>query len=76
MIAEFGTLAYGGDRAGWYRDALTDFRSRFPAVQAILFFNVKGDQSATQQAVDWTFAADSLTLRTLTRAIASLQSAR
>ena len=76
MIAEFGSLAYGGDRAGWYRDALTDFRRRFPAVHAILFFNVKSDQSATQQAVDWTFADDSLTLRTLAGAFASLQSPR
>jgi hypothetical protein len=76
MIAEFGSLAYGGDRAQWYRDALTDFRRRFPAVHAILFFNVKADQSATQQAVDWTFADDSLTLKTLARATASLQRAR
>ena len=76
MIAEFGSLAYGGDRAGWYRDALTDFRRRFPAVRAILFFNVKADQSATQQAVDWTFAADSMTLRTLASAAASLNRAK
>ena len=76
MIAEFGSLAFGGDRAGWYRDALTDFRRRFPAVHALLFFNVKADQSATQQAVDWTFADDSLTLRTLGHAVASLQSSR
>jgi len=72
MIAEFGSLAFGGDRASWYLNALTDFRRRFPAVRGILFFNVKSDQSATQQAVDWTFADDSLTVRTVARATASL----
>ena len=77
MVAEFGSLAFGGDRASWYLNALTDFRRRFPAVRGILFFNVKSDQSATQQAVDWTFADDTLTLRTVARATASLlQSAR
>lgn len=72
MVAEFGSLAFGGDRASWYLNALTDFRLRFPAVRGILFFNVKSDQSATQQAVDWTFADDTLTLRTVARATASL----
>jgi len=72
MIAEFGSLAFGGDRASWYLNALTDFRRRFSAVRGILFFNVKSDQSATQQAVDWTFADDSLTVRTVARATASL----
>jgi glycosyl hydrolase family 26 len=72
MIAEFGSLSFGGDRAAWYRDALADFRRRFPAVRAILFFNVKFDQSATQQIVDWTFADDTLTLGVVARATRAL----
>jgi hypothetical protein len=72
MVAEFGSLAVGGDRAAWYGDALADLRRRFPAVGSIVFFNVKSDQSATQQKVDWTFADDTLTLRTVARATRTL----
>lgn len=73
MIAEFGSLAFGGDRAGWYTDALTDLRRRFPAVRSVVFFNVKSDQSATQQTVDWTFPNDTLTLRAVARATQTLR---
>lgn len=72
MIAEFGSLAVGGDRAAWYRDALADFPTRFPAVRSVVFFNVKSDQSATQQKVDWTFADDTLTLHAVARAAQTL----
>jgi hypothetical protein len=30
MVAEFGSLAVGGDRAAWYRDALTDLPKSIP----------------------------------------------
>jgi hypothetical protein len=59
MIAEFGSLAVGGDRTEWYTSALADLRTRYPAVAALLFFNVAGDQTVTYQKVDWTFLADS-----------------
>ena len=55
MVAEFGSLAIGGDRAAWYRDALTDLRTRFPEVHALLFFHMRGDASVTRQALDWSF---------------------
>jgi hypothetical protein len=58
MIAEFGTLTVGGDRADWYRGALTDFRDRFPAVHALLFFHVDDDDTVTRQAVDWGFLGE------------------
>jgi hypothetical protein len=54
MIAEFGSLAVGGDRVGWYRDALTRMPAKYPAVKAILFFNVKNDQTVTYQKLNWT----------------------
>ncbi|HUR00392.1 MAG TPA: glycosyl hydrolase [Gemmatimonadaceae bacterium] len=65
MVAEFGSLAVGGDRASWYGDALTDLRSKYPAVRAVLFFNVKDDQTVTYQRVDWTIDGDSAVLRAL-----------
>lgn len=62
MIAEFGTLAVGGDRVAWYRDALTDLKTRFPAVHAILFFEVSHDKTVTYQVLDWAIARDTATL--------------
>jgi hypothetical protein len=58
MIAEFGSLAVGGDRAAWYRTALTDLRSRYPEIRALLLFEVPADQTVTYQRVDWTVAED------------------
>lgn len=58
MIAELGSLRVGGDRAAWYRDALTELPSRHPAVKAILFFNASDDQTVTLQKVEWSFRQD------------------
>jgi len=60
MIAEFGSLAVGGDRAAWYRDALSSLRLEYPAVRALVFFQVADDQTVTYQKVDWTFTGDSV----------------
>jgi hypothetical protein len=59
MLAEFGSLGVGGDRAAWFRDALTELPSRYPAVKALLFFEVPRDQTVTYQHVDWTIRMDS-----------------
>ena len=59
MIAELGSLAVGGDRAEWYRDALASLPTTYPAVRAILFFQVRNDQTVTYQKVDWSFVDDS-----------------
>jgi hypothetical protein len=62
MVAEFGSLAVGGNRAGWYRDALDNLTSKYPQVRSVLFFNVKNDQTVTYQKVDWTIDGDSTVL--------------
>lgn len=58
MIAEFGTLTVGGDRAAWYRSALTDFRERYPAVHALLFFHMENDATVTRQSVNWSLLGE------------------
>lgn len=70
MVAEFGSLAVGGDRATWLRDALTRLPERHPQVKALLFFHHAGDATVTYQTLDWTFAADSTLARVVSRAIA------
>lgn len=63
MVAEFGSLAVGGDRAEWYRDALASLPTRYPAVRALLFFQARNDQTVTYQKVDWSFVDDSSVVR-------------
>ncbi|HEX7796361.1 MAG TPA: hypothetical protein VF456_18495 [Vicinamibacterales bacterium] len=58
MVAEFGSLAVGGDRSAWYRDALTNLPSEYPAVKALFFFHAKNDQTVTYQKLDWSLASD------------------
>lgn len=69
MIAEFGSLAVGGDRDDWYQKALTDLPKRYPQVKAVLLFNVAADQTVTYQKVDWTVNADSSVRRAITEAV-------
>lgn len=63
MIAEFGSLVVGGDRAEWYRAALDDLTRRMPQVKALLFFDTDADATVTRQSVDWGFVDDSAVVR-------------
>lgn len=58
LIAEFGSLAVGGDRAKWYSEALKDFPMRFPAVRALILFHNKNDGTTTYQSLNWYFVED------------------
>jgi hypothetical protein len=69
MLAEFGSLAVGGDRAAWYREALAELPRRYPAVRALLLFHAGTDRTVTYQTVDWTVTEDSATARTIADAI-------
>jgi hypothetical protein len=70
MIAEFGTLAVGGDRAAWLAEALDALPERFPAVKALLFFHVPADRTITYQAVDWSIEGDSASLAAVREGLA------
>jgi hypothetical protein len=65
MIAELGSVSVGGDRTKWYRDAMGSLRTKYPAVKAVLFFNVHADRTVTYQAIDWSVEQDSAVLRVL-----------
>lgn len=70
MIAEFGSLAVGGDRAKWYDDALSDLPALYPAVKSLLFFETGSDQTVTYQKVDWRIAADTTVAAAVAQAVA------
>jgi hypothetical protein len=69
MVAEFGSLAVGGNRAAWYQAALTDLPEKYPSVKALLFFNAKSDQTVTYQKLNWSIAGDAALARTVAAAI-------
>lgn len=58
LIAEFGSLAVGGNRAKWYADALRNFEKNYPKVKALIFFHHGNDASTTYQSLNWQFTAD------------------
>ena len=72
MIAEFGTLAVGGDRAEWYASALTGLEDMYPGVKALLFFYVESDATVTRQAIDWGFADDPAVVEPVRSGLAGL----
>ncbi|MEI6680993.1 MAG: glycosyl hydrolase [Bacteroidota bacterium] len=59
MITEFGCLTVGGNRADWFKEALSGIPANYPAVKAVLFFHYSADRTTTQQTVDWTILGDS-----------------
>jgi hypothetical protein len=69
MVAELGSLAVGGDRATWYRRALADLPARYPALAAVLFFEVSRDATVTYQALDWSLSGQADLVATVRDAI-------
>lgn len=53
MLAEFGSLKPGGNRAEWFGDAFNRFQYKYPYVNAIVFFHYSSDGSTTYKNVDW-----------------------
>jgi hypothetical protein len=53
MIAEFGCLKPGGSRAKWFADTFEDFNTKYPFVNAILFFHYSSDGTITYKNVSW-----------------------
>lgn len=58
MIAEFGSLACGGDRKEWFAEALDSLPQKYPAVRSVMFFHVSDDQTTTMQPLSWYFKYD------------------
>ncbi len=50
IISEFSSTSYGGDKAVWIREAMSDIK-RMKNIKAFLLFNV-------DKKTDWSFSAD------------------
>jgi len=68
MIAEFGSLAVGGDRAKWYKDALTNLPVKYPAVKSLIFFHCSVDNTTTYQTLSWYIKDDPAVTKTVIHA--------
>jgi len=69
MIAEFSSLACGGDRKKWFAEALSNFPQKYPAVKAFMFFHVSDDKTTTMQSVSWSFKYDTACTHVITKEI-------
>ena len=70
VIAEFGSVASGGDRAHWYESALATLPSSYPMVRALLFFHVAIDRTVTNEPLSWSFATDARVAAAVRRGLA------
>lgn len=69
MIAELGSVAIGGNRAEWFKEALTDLPSKYPLVKALIFFHNSHDATTTSLPLDWYFHSDTQVINEVTEAI-------
>jgi hypothetical protein len=69
IIAEFGSVAVGGNKAVWYKDALTDFPTNYPLVKALVFFHNSNDATTTEKPLDWYFAQEPLVIKEMVAAM-------
>jgi Glycosyl hydrolase family 26 len=53
MVTEFGTLAKGGDPAGWYAQAFADMKAKYPKIRSVIFFNQPRDVTLSTEPLDW-----------------------
>ncbi len=58
MIAELGSLVYGGDRPTWYKEALATIPTKYPAIKSVMFFHVSEDKTTTKYPLNWCFKND------------------
>lgn len=71
IITEFGSLAVGGNRADWYRQAIESMPVKYPLVKGLIFFHFSKDNTTTQQVLNWTIKNDRKVTQAITEAMGS-----
>lgn len=69
MITEFGSLAVGGDRAEWYRKALSDLPIKYPMVKSLLFYHSSEDKTTSDKALNWYVKTDVQTTKAVVESL-------
>jgi len=65
MITEFGSLAVGGNRAEWYKDALCTLPQKYPQTKSMVFFHFNNDITLTNKSLDWYFIGDTAVVQSI-----------
>lgn len=65
MLTEFGTLAVGGDRTAWFREAFESLQEDYTSVKSVVYFHVHSDATTSYKAFDWSFIEDEEILEVL-----------
>lgn len=73
LIAEFGSLAVGGNRANWYAQALKNLQTNYPLVKSLIIFHHGNDNSTTYQSLDWKISSDPIVLDSIRPLIQLIQ---
>lgn len=73
ILTEFSSLAVGGDRAGWFKQAFSSVRNKYPVVKAVVFFHVANDNTTTYKTLDWSFKNDEKVVAVVRQSLDSLQ---
>ncbi|HSJ67008.1 MAG TPA: glycosyl hydrolase [Anditalea sp.] len=71
ILAEFGSVAVGGNRANWYKEALSDFPSKYPLVKSLVFFHNSQDATITKKPLNWEIQNDPRVIQEIAKAIES-----
>ncbi len=71
IITEFGSLAVGGNRADWYRQAIESLPVKYPLVKGLIFFHFSKDNTTTQQMLNWTIKNDRKVTQAITAAMST-----
>jgi hypothetical protein len=69
ILTEFGSLAVGGDRAAWFKQAFHSLAYKYPQVKAVVFFHVSNDNTTSYKSLDWSFKSDEKVVKTLKEAM-------
>ncbi len=65
MLTEFGSLAVGGDRAKWFKEALSSLPVSYPKVKAVVFYHAENDNTTSYKDLNWSFDNDKEVLNSI-----------
>lgn len=69
MITELGCLNVGGNRAEWFRKALSEMPEKYPLVKSVIFYHSSNDNTTTNKSLNWYIKDDAATTKAIQRAI-------
>jgi len=73
MLTEFASLAVGGNRPMWYKNALTGIQKKYPGVKSIVLFHSSEDNTTTYKSLNWQVINDKTTVQKIIEAMQAIK---